>query len=202
MTSQNKNPGSFKISRTTCVLIAVFISIVGGAFAQDNRLGETYVCTKGKTHFFASTPVEDIEATSNSSICVINTKTKKVSAKVLMTSCTFKSGLMQEHFNENYMESGKYPYGVLDAVIVEDIDFSKDGIYDITLKGTFEIHGVKRDKEIKGKLTVKNGQPVGATAAFEVKLVDHDIKIPTAVLTKIAEVVKVDIDYKFEKYQK
>jgi uncharacterized protein YlzI (FlbEa/FlbD family) len=200
MKTQKKISGRFNFILTTSIFILVFATIFSGSFAQG--ASDTYVCTKGKTHFFASTPIEDIEATSNSTICVINTKTKKVSSKVQMTSCKFKSGLMEEHFNENYMESGKFPYGVLDAVIASDIDFSKDGVYDITLKGTFEIHGVKRDREIKGKLTVKNGEPVAATAEFDVKLVDHDIKIPTAVMSKIAEVVKVDIDFKFEKYQK
>jgi hypothetical protein len=119
-----------------------------------------------------------------------------------MTTFIFKSGLMQEHFNENYIESSKFPYGNLSAVISNDLDYSKDGVYDVTLKGTFDIHGVKQDRDIKGKLTIKNGEPVEATAAFEVKLADHNIKIPTAVVAKIAEVVKVDVDFSFEKYQK
>jgi hypothetical protein len=180
------------------ILLTTFCVLL---YAQDSKYADTYLCLKGKTHFYASTPLEDIEATSNTTLCVINTETRKVSAKVQMTSFSFRVKLMQEHFNENYIESDKYPYGMLDAVIAENIDFSKDGVYDITLKGTFEVHGVKREREIKGKLTVKNGQPVEATAQFDVKLADHNINIPTAVITKIAEVVKVDVDFKFEKYQ-
>jgi polyisoprenoid-binding protein YceI len=87
-------------------------------------------------------------------------------------------------------------------VIVENIDFTKDGTYDVTLKGTLDMHGVKQAREIKGKLTIKNGAPVRATATFIVKLVDHKIKIPKAVVMNIAEEIKVDVDFTLEKYQK
>lgn len=170
--------------------------------AQTDKYANTYACTKGKIHFFSSSPIEDIEATSATAICVLNTETKKVYAKVSMSSFNFKDKLMQEHFNENYMESDKFPYGILDALIAEDFDFTKDGMYDVTLKGSFEVHGIKVEREIKGKLTVKNSQPVNATAIFDVKLVDHKIKIPKAVVMNIAETIKVDIDFAFEKYQK
>jgi polyisoprenoid-binding protein YceI len=189
------------MNRSVLCLFTLLFFISQNISAQD-KYADAYVCTKGKTHFYASTPLEDIEATSNSTICVLNSKSKKVFAKVGMTSCTFRDGLMQEHFNENYMESTKFPYGTLDAEIAENIDFTKDGVYDITIKGTFEIHGVKKEREIKGKLTIKNGQPVNATAVFDVKLADHGIKIPTAVVAKIAEVVKVDVDFNFEKFKK
>ena len=190
------------MSTKSVFIFTALIALFYLAKAQDAKYADAYVCLKGKTHFFASTPLQDIDAVSNTSLCVVNTKTKKVSAKLQMNSFSFPEKLMQEHFNENYIESDKYPFGILEAVIVENIDFSKDGVYDVTLKGTFEVHGVKRDREIKGKLTVKNGQPVAATAQFDVKLADHNIKIPTAVVAKIAEVVKVDVDFKFEKYQK
>jgi hypothetical protein len=171
-------------------------------YAQADKYANTYACTTGKIHFFSATPIENIEATSEKAVCVLNTQTKKVYAKVTMTTFSFPKKLMEEHFNENYMESEKYPYGVLDAVIVEDVDFTKDGIYDVTLKGTFEVHGVKQEREIKGKLTIKGGQPANATAAFVVKLADHKIKIPKAVIASIAEEVAVDVNFTFEKYSK
>ncbi|MDB5283007.1 MAG: YceI family protein [Bacteroidota bacterium] len=164
-----------------------------------NKTDKSLVCENGKIHFLASTAIEDIEATSNSAVCAIDPQTKKVSAKVKMTSFEFRRKKMQEDFNEDYIESGKYPYAILDAVIVDKINFTKDGTYNVTLKGTFEIHGVKRDREIKGKLTIKGGQPVSGTAQFDVKLVDHNIKVPTIVVVKIAEVVKVDVNFEFKK---
>lgn len=140
-----------------------FLLLASGLQAQD-KYANAYVCTKGKIHFFSSSPLEDIEATSSNSVCVVNTQSKKVIAKVTMTSFTFNDKLMQEHFNENYMESDKYPTSILDMTIVDDIDFSKDGTYDITLKGTLEMHGIKQEREIKGKLAVKNGAPANASA--------------------------------------
>ena len=170
--------------------------------AQTDKYANTFACTEGRIHFFSSTPLEDIEATSTKAVCVLNTATQKVYAKVQMTTFAFPKKLMQEHFNENYMESEKYPYGVLDAVIAEQLDFSRDGTYDITLKGTFEVHGVKQDRQIPGKLTIVNGQPKEASAVFAVQLADHKIKIPQAVVMNIAEEIKVDVSFVFEKYRK
>jgi hypothetical protein len=182
-------------------LVIFLLATICQSVRAGGDYSSTYACTNGKIHFYASTPLENIEATSNKAICVLNTGTKKVVAKVQMTSFVFPNGLMQEHFNENYMESTKFPYGELDAVISGNIDFTVDGVYNVILKGSFQMHGVKVDREIPAKITVVNGKPASGSAAFDVKLVDHHIKIPTAVITKIAEVVKVDLNFVFEKYQ-
>lgn len=170
--------------------------------AQDNRYVNTYVCDGGKIHFFSSTPLENIDAVSNNAVCVLNTETKKVYAKVQMVTFSFGRKLMQEHFNENYMETDQYPFGILDAVIEENLNFTKDGTYPVTLKGTFEVHGVKQTREIAGQLTIVNGQPKRATATFTVNLADHNIAIPKAVIMKVAESTQVDVDFTFEKYKK
>jgi len=175
---------------------ALLILISYGANAQQ------YVAKTGKLHFFSKTSMENIEATSNNAVCALNVSSKKVVVKVRNTSFKFKDGLMQEHFNENYMESDKYEFSSLDAVIQENIDFTKDGTYDVTLKGTFDIHGVKAEKEVKGKLVIQNGAPVNATAKFDVKLADHKIKIPSLLGANIAEIIPVDVDFNFEKYEK
>ena len=193
-----------KLNNSGKILSMIVLLVMGFlvATAQDDKYADTYACQKGMLHFFSATAMENIDATSNSGICVLNTKTKKVFCKVKQTSFTFKDKLMQEHFNENYMESDKFPVAQLDMAIVENIDFTKDGVYDITLKGTLEMHGVKKEREIKGKLTIKNGQPVNATAVFMVKLADHGIKIPSIVGANIAEEVKTDVDFAFEKFHK
>lgn len=172
------------------------------ANAQGDRYANSYVSENGKVHFFSSTPLENIEATTNSAMCVVNTDTRKVSAKITIQSFKFKSEMMQEHFNENYLESDKYPTSTLEATIVEKTDFTKDGTYNITLDGTLDMHGVKQPRKIPGTITIKNGQVQSATASFDVKLEDHKIKIPTAVVAKIAEVIKVDASFSFQKYQK
>src|SRR5258705_11621009 len=119
------------------LIIASLLLMVVFAGAQDKH-ANTYVCTKGNIKFFSKSPLEDIEAVSNNGICVLNTQSKKVSAKIAMSSFDFEKKLMQEHFNENYIESDKFPSAILDMAIVEDLDYTKDGVYDVTLKGSFE----------------------------------------------------------------
>ena len=163
---------------------------------------QQYVCKTGKAHFFSKTAMGDIEATSNLTVCALNTENQKVVAKITVTTFKFHDKLMEEHFNENYMESDKIPYSTLDAVIKEKIDFSKDGVYDVTLAGTLDLHGVKVPREVKGKLTVKSGAPLSATADFMVKLSDHKLKIPSVVGVNIAEDIMVDVAFDFVKYEK
>ena len=166
--------------------------------------GQTFMTRTGKISFNATTPgsPEKIEGINNEVANIIDTKTGNIVFQLPVKSFKFERELMQEHFNENYMESDKFPKAQLDMVIVENLDFTKDGTYDITLKGTLEMHGVKKDREIKGKLTIKNGQPVSATAEFMVKLADHGIKIPSIVGANIAEDVKTNIEFAFEKFHK
>ena len=186
-----------KVSMVVMLLAAALFSN-----AQEDKYADTYSCKTGMVHFFSATAMENIDATSNSSLCILNTKSKKVVVKIKQSGFLFKDKLMQEHFNENYMESEKYPYASLDMEIVENLDYTKEGSYDVTLKGTIEMHGVKKEREIKGKLTVKNGGPATATAVFMVKLADHNIKIPSVVGANIAEDVKVDVNFVFEKFHK
>jgi len=190
---------SFKLAKLPLLVMFVFMGLISSA-QGDNT--DAYICQNGMIHFFSATAMENIDATCNTAICIINTKSKKVITAVNQKKFVFKDKLMQEHFNENYMETEKYPGSKLDMMIVEDIDFTKDGTYDVTLKGTLEMHGVKKEREIKGKLTIKNGQPANAKAVFMVKLADHNIKIPSVVGANIAEEVKVDVDFDFTKYIK
>jgi len=160
---------------------------------------QVFVSPQGRIHFHSSAPLEDIDAISSEGKCELNTATKKVVAQVEIPSFAFPKALMQQHFNDSYMESDKYKYATLDAVIVETVPFKKDGVYKVTLKGTLDIHGVKQNRLIYGKITVKDGQPQSAYAEFEVRLVDHHIKIPNVVIKNIAEVVKVDVNFIFNK---
>ncbi len=176
--------------------------VVFAANAQEKNYNNTFTTTAGKVHFFSKTPLEDIEATTRKAVCVFDTETKKVQVKIPNTSFEFRQKLMQEHFNENYMESDKYPNSTLNGELLESIDFSKDGTYTATVKGELNVHGVKKPREVPVKITVKDGAPVKVTSEFDIKLVDHKIKIPKAVLLNIAEIIKVDVDFDLAKYQK
>ena len=112
-------------------------------------------------------------------------------------SFVFKNPMMQEHFNEDYMESAKFPKASFKGKVIGEYDVKTDGEYDVSVKGQLTIHGVSKDREIKGKIIVKGGK-ISVNAKFAVKVADHGIKIPSIQIKNIAEVVEVsiNIDYK------
>ncbi|MEM9023511.1 MAG: YceI family protein [Bacteroidota bacterium] len=165
--------------------LGMIVSI--STFAQG-----VYKATNTSVKFFSSAPMEDIEATNEKSVSLINTETKGMAFAVPINKFQFKKKLMQEHFNENYMESEKYPKGTFKGKINEDIDFSKDGTYEVSATGKLNIHGVEKDRTLKGTLIVK-GNTLTLDAKMQVTLSEHDIEIPKVVFKKIAEVVDVTV---------
>ncbi len=154
--------------------------------------GNVYKSKKTTISFFSSTPVEDIEATSTKGGAAINFDNSKIFYKVGIKSFEFKNSLMQEHFNDNYMESNKYPNAQYSGKLNEKIDPNKNGEYTITTTGDLTIHGVTKKYTVPIKISVNNGK-VRASATFDVKVADHDIEIPKIVVKKIAETVKVTV---------
>ncbi|WP_298736323.1 YceI family protein [uncultured Chitinophaga sp.] len=158
-------------------------------FAQD-----IYSCRNASFSFFSSAPMEDIEAKTDKGVSAINLKTGAVYFKVPVNTFQFRKKLMQEHFNENYLETDKYPYAEFKGKVVEPdaANLSKDGTHDVMVEGVLSLHGVDKTYREKGTITVQNGQVISASK-FNVKLADHKIKIPTLVIKNIAEVVEVTV---------
>lgn len=152
-----------------------------------------YSTNNGKINFFSSTPIEDIKAASGKASAVLISKSGDIAFQVPIKSFQFEKGLMQEHFNENYMESDKYPLAKFKGKINQNIDFSKNGEYDVTATGILSMHGVDKQRTINGKLKVMDGK-VQILSNFNVACADHNIKIPRLVLAKIAEVINVNVD--------
>ncbi|WP_207533832.1 YceI family protein [Desertivirga arenae] len=152
-----------------------------------------YSTSNAKIKFFSSTPIEDIKAVSNKGAAVLISKTGEIAFQVAVKSFQFEKGLMQEHFNENYLESDKFPMARFKGKINQDLDFSRDGEYNVSASGNLSMHGVDKQRTINGKLRVKDGK-VQLLSNFNVACADHNIKIPKLVMTKIAEVIAVDID--------
>ena len=170
------------------------ILLVSISFSSFSQL---YIAKAGETGFYSDTPLENIAALNKQVTAAIKVETGDVAVKMQMTQFQFPNKLMQEHFNENYMESSKYPTGTFTGKIQEKIDFKKDGIYDVTAKGIFTIHGVKQDRTIAGKLTVQ-GSTLTLVSNFNVKLTDHKIDVPSIVIVKIAETISVKNTFVFE----
>lgn len=167
--------------------------ITAGLFISITSLAQpVYMAKEGSASFFSKAPLEDIEATSNSVNSVLNTSNGEVVFIIPITSFKFEKALMQEHFNENYMESGTYRDARYKGKINEPVDFTKDGTFNVTTSGTLNIHGVDQQRTVDGIIVVKDGV-AKLDSKFKVKLADHNIKIPKVVMQNIAEEVDVTI---------
>lgn len=151
---------------------------------------QVFMSKTGKVRFYSDAPLEKIEAFTTRFASGLSLEKKKLIVKIPITSFQFKDPLMMEHFNENYMESGKFPDATLTGIINENIDLTKDGSYNVTLTGTIEMHGVPQQRTFKGVIK-RSGNTISIRSIFKVKLDDHKISIPKIVVGKIADEVEV-----------
>ena len=151
----------------------------------------------GTIGFDATSPSspERIEGKNRSATCVLDARSGAIQFAVLMKGFAFERALMEEHFNENYVESHKFPRAEFRGKLkdMEQVDFSKDGVYTVKVKGDLTMHGQTKEVETTGQLAVKGGR-ISATAAFPVKLSDFDISIPGLVADKVSKTASVSVD--------
>ena len=162
-------------------------------------LAQNYVTKTGHIKFYSETPIETIEAHNHAVNAALNPETGDLVFKVLIKSFEFEKALMQEHFNENYMESDKFPNAMFRGKVTNaaNIDFSKNGTYDASVKGELTIHGVTNEVDEKGTFTVA-GEKIQGKSVFSVLLEDYEIKVPGAVRKQISESIEVTIDIMLE----
>lgn len=153
---------------------------------------EIYKSSQTEISFFSETPVENIDAISKEGKALLNTKTNELVFITAIIEFKFKKPLMEEHFNESYMESNQYKTAHFKGKIIEEVDYSKDGEFSVKARGILNIHGVDKEREIAGTIVIKNGV-IELNASFDVDLKDHQIKIPKIVVKNIAEKVKVTV---------
>ncbi len=151
--------------------------------------------------FFSETPVENISATNDAVTSILNSSTDSVIVKVPINAFIFPKSLMQEHFNENYLESAKYPTANFRGKINEKVDFTKNGENKVTCTGNMTIHGVTKPMTINGTLKVADGK-VMLDSKFLVKLKDHNIEVPKLVFQNIAEEIQVSMTATYSAYVK
>lgn len=151
-------------------------------------------CENGKVSFKSDAPLEVITAKSGRLRGIIDTTKRTFAWTVeIKTFEGFNSPLQREHFNENYMETKKYPKASFAGKIIEDVDFQKDGTYSVRAKGQLNIHGVEQERIIKSQLEVRDNK-IRVQSTFTVPLADHNITIPKVVYQKIAEEISVVVD--------
>jgi polyisoprenoid-binding protein YceI len=158
---------------------------------------QTYFTRDAKIKFDATAPAspDKIEALSNNATCVLDAATGDMAWQVLVKGFKFEKSLMQEHFNENYMESDKFPKATFKGKITNlgEVNLGKDGTYNAVVTGKMTIHDVEKDITANGAITVGGGK-IKINAGFNLTLADYDIKIPSVVSGNIAKEAKILID--------
>lgn len=173
----------------------VFLSIT--ILAVQIQAQDKYFTKTGKISFDATTSKspENIDGVNKTAICVLDTKTGNLQFSVLMKGFEFERALMQEHFNENYVESNKFPKSEFKGTITNNasVNYAKDGTYPVKVKGSITIHGVTKEIETDGKIIVKAGK-INAVADFSVALADYNIAVPSLVADKLAKTAGIKVD--------
>lgn len=177
------------MKKISFLLALLLVTLAGNA--------QKYLTREGYIRFFGSTPMENIDAVSNQANSVIDAGTKAVAFQVLLNSFTFEKALMQEHFNENYVESEKFPKSTFKGNIIGDIDFSKPGTYTVELAGKITLHGVEKVITVPATIIVeKDGLKLSSEFALTPE--DFNIEIPGAVREKIAKQMQVTVKCKYK----
>ncbi len=172
----------------------IYLIIITLMFSAT-AIGQKHITKNGHIQFYSHAALEDIEAHNHQVNSALDVESGDLVFKVLIKSFEFEKALMQEHFNENYMESDKYPNAVFKGQItnLKEIDFTKDGKYDVLINGDLTIHGVTNKIETGGSFTIGENRIKGQSV-FSILLKDYDIKIPKAVTENIAEEIEVTVN--------
>ena len=172
----------------------LILFIISMSYGED-----IYLTRQGIVEFFSSTPIEDIKAYNNQVSCVLNYKTGTFAFQVPIKGFMFKNALMQEHFNENYLESDIYPKSIFKGEIKDWGGIAiNDSTVNIRLVGELTIHGVTNEIEQNATIWRINGNLVGK-CKFIISLEDYNVKIPKIVRQNIAESIEINVDVNLSK---
>ncbi len=156
-----------------------------------------YSTTSAEIGFFSEAPIENIKAESDNGISVLNIETGELAFQVKINTFQFEKALMQEHFNENYMESDKYPKASFKGKIL-NFEHSSNASQEVIVKGDLTIHGVTRKVEVPATIQ-HNGDRIDLESTFNVRCEDHKIRIPKLLWKNIAEVIEVQLKANYQK---
>ena len=177
--------------------LLLFLLTAFGTQAQSR-----YFTRTGNISFFSEEILENIEAHNKQVSSFLDVSTGELVFSVPMKAFQFRKSLMQEHFNENYIESHKFPKSTFKGNIqnIKDVNLQQDGSYNVKVNGQLTIHGVTKPIEADGTLEVKGGR-IGAKSIIYAKPADYNIQIPLLVRGHIAEIIQVTINMLYEPYQ-
>ncbi len=170
------------------------LMLVGGWFFWNSVSAQRlYNADKITLTLFSEARLENIEAASSKgSASIINADTRELVFRTPIRSFSFEQKLMEEHFNENYMNSEKFPYAILKGKIVEDVDFTIEGLHQVTMNGIFTVHGITKQQTVTGTILSKGGR-LFLDAVFMLAVSDYQIKIPNDKISNISQTIKITV---------
>lgn len=166
--------------------------------------GQKYWTQTGHIEFFSEAPMENIEADNNQVSGIIDSESGEMAFSLLMKAFMFEKALMQEHFNEKYVQTEKYPKAQFKGKITNlaDVDFSTPGEYEAIVDGELTMHGETNPVSSKGTIVVNANNTIDANAEFMLNIKAYKIQIPAVVKDNIAEDVKITVEMNYELYNK
>ena len=179
------------------IILLLTILLIG---INSNSFGQVYYTKNGSISFFSKASLENISADNNQVISVLNIEMGAIQFSVLNNAFQFPKAKMQEDFDENYIESNKYPKSTFKGNIsdISSISSLKDGSYKVNVKGDLTMHGVSRNIMTPATINIKDGK-ISATSSFKILIKDYNIKIPSIVTNKIAESIEITVSCNYEK---
>ena len=154
--------------------------------------GQLYYSKTGFIGFYSTTPLEEIKGENSQAYALVDIAKKQLAFTALLKGFIFPKELMQEHFNENYVESDKYPKVSFTGNFTGDVNTAQEGSYPVRVKGQLSLHNVVREVEMPAVIEVKGGMLI-ASARFMVTPEDFHIEIPSLVRNKIAREVTINV---------
>ena len=160
---------------------------------------QMYMTKNGKISFFSTTSMENIEAVNNQAVSILNSGTGEIGFSVIIKGFLFKKALMQEHFNEDNMESDKYPKAMFKGVIADiaNVNFNKEGDYSVKVNGNLTMHGITQKIAVNATIKIKEGK-VFASSEFNVLRADYKISVPKVTENNVSKSIRINVACNYE----
>lgn len=176
----------------------LLLALLGCCFCATMQ-AQKYFTKNGNISFFSKTNIENISADNNQVVSVLNSETGEVQFSVLIRNFHFKKSLMEEHFNENYLESDKFPKASFKGTIadIKAVNFTTDGSYNVNVSGDLTIHGVTQKITSNGTITIKSGK-INGSSKFVATPGDYNISIPKIVRENISDNIEITVNCDYD----
>jgi hypothetical protein len=181
----------------------IFFCLVFGCQNWLAKAQNKFFTRTGVVVFYSKAPIEDIKAINNQVGCIYETESNRIVANVLIRAFEFDKTLMQQHFNENYMESDKFPKATFKGKLlnIQNIDFKSNWTKSIEFEGDMTIHGVTKKINSIASISCENGN-LSVITDFNIFIKDFDIKIPSTLINNIAEKINIKVNLKLSELNK